>query len=297
MSVCEYFSKMSSRIRRRYYYELMKYNPIFAIKTLYYKNTGRKLDFEKLETYNEKIQWIKIFEVTDLMKLCADKLAMRQFIDVIGLTDNLPRLYATYKSSDEINFEELPNRFVLKLNHGWSFNILVEDKTKLDLKAVRRQINSWQAEKFGCLTGEAQYFNIVPKIICEEYLGDPYEEILDYKVLCFNGQPTIIQVDQTRFSNHRRNFYDISWNRLNIRYGYNSMDTPLKRPPQLDSLLTLSGKISKFFKHVRVDFYIVKNKIYIGELTFTPTAGYKEFFPVEYNLLLGNLINIKGGEE
>ena len=294
MGIGKFFSKILTRIRRKYYYKLIKSNPIFAIKILYYKNTGKRLNFENLETYNEKLQWIKVFEITELMKICADKLDMRRFIKIIGLDEILPRLYATYNSSDEINFAELPKRFVLKLNHGWSYNFLIEDKDNLDLEKVRNQINIWQYEKFGCLTGETQYFDIVPKIICEEYLGDSLEEILDYKVLCFNGQPILIQVDKTRFSDHRRDFYDIYWNRLDIRYGYDFLNTPLKRPTQLEELLTISRKISKFFKHVRIDFYIVKKRIYIGELTFTPTAGYKEFFPAEYNFILGNLINTEG---
>ena len=100
MGIGNFFSKILTRIRRKYYYKLIKSNPIFAIKILYYKNTGKRLNFENLETYNEKLQWIKVFEITELMKICADKLDMRRFIKIIGLDEILPRLYATYNSSD-----------------------------------------------------------------------------------------------------------------------------------------------------------------------------------------------------
>lgn len=294
MTVNSYLHNFIFKLKRRYYYGLIKIYPALAIRILYYKNTGKRLDLKKVKTYNEKIQWIKAYEITGLMKICADKLEMRRFINIIGLSELLPELYGSYNSIDEIKFEDFPNRFVLKLNHGWSFNILIEDKSKMNLKLVRKQISNWQSQKFGCLTGEVQYFDIKPKIICEEFLGRPYEEILDYKVLCFNGEPTVIQVDETRFSNHKRDFYDTSWNKLDIKYGYEWIESPLKKPPQLPELLEISHQISRFFKHVRVDFYIINSKIYLGELTFTPTAGYKEFFPDKYNEILGELIKIGG---
>lgn len=279
-------------IKKWYYNKLLKWNPKKALIKLYKFNTGHSLDFSNIKTYNEKIQWLKLNNKCNLLSVCADKFLVRNFVTDLGLEYILPRLLGVYDRPEEIDYDKLPEKFVLKLNHGWGYNIIVKDKSKLNIKETNKQLLKWKKEKFGILTGETHYFNIVPKIICEEYIETDEDNLRDYKVLCFNGKPKYIQVDSYRFQELKRDIYDLDWKKLELKLGYPNNNTPIEKPAIFEEMIQIAKILSSKFIHLRVDFYIVKNKLIFGEMTFTPSAGYKEFIPNKYNEIFGDLIDL-----
>jgi hypothetical protein len=279
-------------IKKIIYYWGLKLFPKYLMKHLYKINTGLFLDYNNIRTYNEKLQIIKLNSVKLHLDYFADKYKIREYIVAHNLERILPKLYGVYNNFNEINFNQLPNKFVLKLTHGWSYNVIVVNKDNINLNVLKKQINEWKKSKFGYFTGELHYLKIKPKIICEEYLEDSNGELKDYKILCFNGEPQIIQVDSNRFFEHRRDFFDTTWKSVDIQYGYEKNETIIPPPLNLSEMLKIAKKLSEGFAHVRVDLYSVNGKTYFGELTFTPTGGYKEFEPIEYNLELGKLIKL-----
>lgn len=273
-------------------YELKKMynsNPEEYVKFLYYNNTGKKLDLLNPITYNEKIQWIKLYGLGNIERKCSDKYTMREFVNHKGLKLNLPKLYTVFDDADEIDFATLPYECMLKISCGWNNNILWQrDRYKNKTANLRRQLRKWQRADFGLYTAETQYFYQKAIIICEEYLGN----VNDYKFLCFGGVPILVQLDIDRWGTHKRNFYDMDWNLQMIKYGYPIDYSDISRPDCFDEMKKIAMILSADFRHVRIDMYNTGGKVLIGEMTFTPTAGYKDFYPEQINTILGEMICI-----
>lgn len=264
-------------------------NPKEYVELLYYYNTGKKLDLSNPITYNEKLQWIKLYGIGDIERKCADKYTMREYVYEKGFESNLPKLYFVFDDVGEIDFDILPSECMLKISCGWNNNILWQkDKLKKITPYLRMQLRKWKKEGFGLYTAETQYFNQKARIICEEYLGN----VCDYKFLCFGGAPLLVQVDIDRGGAHKRNFYDLDWNLQTIRYGYPIDDSGISCPDCFDEMKKIASLLSTGFRHVRIDMYDNGEKAIIGEMTFTPTAGYKDFCPEQINTILGEKICI-----
>ncbi|EPD52350.1 hypothetical protein HMPREF1210_01703 [Paenisporosarcina sp. HGH0030] len=256
--------------------------------------TGEKFSLKKPTSYNQKLQWYKLNYRDQLMVNCADKFLVHDYIKTKGYKDILTPLYGVYDDSNDINFKELPEKFVLKTNNAMGTNIFVKDKNIIDEEKIKAQLNKWLRMVplqvwFG---REWAYKEIKPRIICEEYIDSYGEDLIDYKFHCFNGIPEIIQVSMEKEANHRINFYDSSWNYIKTKHIYPTKGDLLKKPEMLDDMIKIAKDLSKDFPHVRVDFYNIGARIIFGELTFYTSAGFGKFEPNDLNLQMGELFEL-----
>lgn len=241
---------------------------------------------------SEKIQWLKIYDYKPEYAQMADKVAVRKFVaDRLG-EDCLIRQYGVYGKAEDIPYDELPDRFVLKCSHDSASTVIVKDKSKLDRKETNDFLNKRLKLKFYLEGRENVYKEVKPRIVCEEFLGDTDEVPEDYKVFCFNGNPEFVTVDVGRFKKHSQFYYDTEWNWFKMDSEYEpEPGLSVPKPAMLSELLNAAKILSAGLRFVRVDFYIVKNKLYFGELTFYPAAGYKRYTPEKVDLKYASMIN------
>lgn len=263
------------------------------LKIQYRSKFNKKLNIKNPETYGEKVQYLKVKNVDYSISSLVDKYEVRKYIkDAIGEEYLIP-LIGVFNSPNEIDFDKLPNKFVLKCTHDsqsivfcWNKNSFNADEAIEKLTAkFRRNAYDYSREYF--------YKDLPKRIICEEIIGDGENAPNDYKFMCFNGKVHMIIVDYDRFTSHSRDFYDTKWNKMDITTDCPSSPYKCSKPKLLPEMIKISEKLSAGHKHVRVDLYCVNNKIYFGELTFMPWAGLVEFHPYDWNYKLGNLLNIK----
>lgn len=267
----------------------------------YYIKMGRKCNFKNPETWTEKLQLYKMYYRNPLMGTCVDKFEVRRYVESKGLNDNLVPLYGVYENPEEIDIDALPASFVLKTTNGGGGQnvILVRDKASIDIIAIKEQFSVWKKGfKAGrnSLGREWAYSQISRfRIVAEELLINdrkPESGIEDFKILCFSGVPKYIIVDKDRYTNHRRNFYDTGWNRIDVTTDHEQFETPYPKPTNLTEMLKIATLLSEDYPFVRVDLYNVDGKIYFGELTFYPWSGYVKFVPQEFDRILGGLFDI-----
>lgn len=259
------------------------------LKMVYWAETGKKLNLDNPSSYNEKLQWLKLYDRKPEYSTYVDKYEVRSYIrETIGDEYLIP-LIGVYNSFEEINWDALPKQFVLKCTHGSGSNIICTDKNKLDIKIVKKKINKWMKKNWYWFGREWPYKNLKPRIIIEKYLQD---NIIDYKFMCFHGEPKIIQVHQNRQSNHTLDFYDTNWNKTEIRRYRNVSNDILPRPKCFDEMLSIAKKLSKNEIHVRIDLFEVNGKVYFSEKTYYSASGFSLFEKDEYDELLGSWINV-----
>jgi len=258
---------------------------------LHLRKKGRLylLNINSPKTFNEKINWLKIHGYKKENHYKADKLKVREYIkDCIGENYLIPML-GVYDTADDINSECLPNKFVVKTNHGSGYNIICNNKNKFDFNLMKKKINSWMKQNYYYYGKEWQYFGINPKIMIEKHLIDKLgDELLDYKFFCFNGIVKYIQIDIGRFSNHKRLYFDRNWETQDFTILYPRSNQKISKPDNLEEMLSISEKLSKDMVFSRIDLYNINSKIYFGEITFHPEGGCGPFFPNKYDLELGN---------
>lgn len=260
------------------------YMPVQLTKKIYRSNFGRNPDLKNPQDINEKIQYLKLNTYYDnpTITMCVDKYKIREYIIQKGLEDILPRLYGVYRSPEEMDFEKLPQSFVIKCNHGSGFNILCPDKSKLDIENSKKLLRQWMKYDYWKEYGEVQYKFVEKRIIVEEFLGN---EILTYKFYCFNGEPRTLYVSSCN-ENGETDFYydyfDMEWNHLDVKLAghehYPDYES-IAKPDDFEELKRIAHELSKDFPFVRVDLYDVEGKIYISELTFIPTGGFMRLTP------------------
>ena len=247
-------------------------------------------DIERPVTFNEKIQWLKLHDRNPIYRTLVDKYAVRQFVAQRIGYHYLNKVYGLWDNPDEIEFDALPDRFVLKVTHGSGMNLLVPDKSKLDIRHTVRQLKKWCSRDYYSIGREWAYKDLPRRVVCERLLVDEIGELpLDYKVFCFNGCPKLIQVDVDRFGNHTRAFYDTDWVKQDFQLLYNAPSVPIKRPGRLEEMLEGACALSAGIPFVRVDFYALP-EIFFGEMTFYPENGLGPFRPLCWDTRLGNLI-------
>lgn len=273
---------------------LYKINPAFELKLMFRLKQGYGLDLKNPKTYNEKLQWIKLYDKNEWMPKCCDKYAVREYVEKMGCADILNTLYWHGTNPDDIPYDELPDKFVIKVTHGSTFNIIVTDKSKLDKEATRKKLIKWLNEKFIPCYGEWFYGKVPPQIIVEKFIeSSDDKQLRDYKVFCFGGIPRIVRVDTDRFTNHKMDFFTPDWERINeAGMGYPISGRDFEKPTCLEQLLAYARKLSSPFLHARVDFYIVGNKPIFGEITFTNGAGFDKFSSYEFDLKMGSFISL-----
>jgi hypothetical protein len=255
---------------------------------------GRELDLENPRTLNEKINFLKIYERHSLLPIAADKYKVRDYIkETIGEEYLIPLVLHT-KNPEEITPENLPDYpVIIKTNHNSSGGIIVKDKSQIDWKSKRKVLAKLLRENHYYSTREWQYKDIEPRIVVEKLLTDSKGNIPDdYKLHCFNGNLVFTQVDLDRHTDHKRNLYDVEWNRIPCKWIYeNGEDVP--KPSNYTQMKELAEKIAQDFTYVRVDFYSIGASIFFGELTFHSDSGFGRFTPESFDLKLGEMLNIE----
>lgn len=260
----------------------------------FYKNAfGKDLNLENPITFNEKLNWLKLNYKNKVATKCADKYEVRQYIEDKGYGYILNELIGVYESVDDIDINKIPNKCVLKATHGSGWNLIVKDKNNLNWTAWKLVMKSWLNQNFYYYGREWVYKDMKPRIICEKYLEDSNQELLDYKLYCFNGIPKFIQIDVDRFTNHTANYYDTEWNEMPFQYDDENSGRVIEKPKNLDKMLDIAKVLSKEFEHVRVDFYEVDGRLYFGELTFFTASGTGKFNPEEYDEKVGEWLELK----
>lgn len=272
---------------------LYRISPVFELKLLYLLKKKRRLHLNAPRYFTEKLQWIKLYDKNPLMPVCCDKYTVREFVKEQGLEHLLNELYWSGFDPEEIPFDELPDKFVVKVTHGSSFNIIVKDKSKLDRASTVKKLKKWMNSRFLPCYGEWFYGIERPRVIVEKYLESEDNDLPDYKVMCFNGEPKIIHMHVGRYGDHKMDIYDADWNFLADKTNsYENSGNPVPRPACLDSMLEYARILSKPFLHARVDFYIVGDSVVFGELTFTASAGFANIKPEDFDLEMGSWLKL-----
>lgn len=267
------------------------------LKLMYQARFSRKLNLKKPQSYNEIIQYLKIHDRNPLYPEIVDKYAVRTVIkDTIG-EEYLVPLKGVYNSPDEIKWDELPQKFILKCTHGTHCSIICSDKNTFDIKHASTLLNSWLKHNYYYDAREWPYKNVKPRIMIEELITPVQgSELLDIKIMCFNGKPEFIVLHRNITNTddiHTINLFTPEWEPINVEWDCPRYTGNIGRPIQLDKILELAAKLSCDSPHMRVDFMINGDHIYFGELTLYPGAGFKPFSPGEFDAQIGKLIKLE----
>lgn len=267
------------------------------LKMQYFAIFKKKLDLDKPKTFSEKLQWLKLYDRKPEYTQMVDKYLVRDFIkEKIGEEYLIP-LIGVWDLPDDIDFDALPERFVLKCNHNSGVGMYIcKDKSKMDVEKVRSELRCGLAQDYYLTGREWPYKNVKPRIIAEQYMED-YEtaELRDYKFFCFNGEPKALFVATERQVSGEEvkfDFFDMDYNHINVKNGHPNAKVHPEKPKQFELMKDLSKKLSKNIPHVRVDFYEVNGKVYFGEMTFFHFSGFVPFEPEEWDYKLGEWINL-----
>lgn len=264
----------------------------FTAKRIYKKTFGIKLNLENPTRLTGKMQWLKLYDRSPLHTICADKIAVREYVAKKIGKEYLVPIFGVYESADELHLESLPSEpFILKTNHDSSGGEIVFEKSELNLSEVQMALRDRLSINYYNVSREWQYKNIYPRILVEQLLVTS-KGILpnDYKIHCFNGRAQFIGVDVKTSDSHHRNYYDPSWQPLEFEWPTKKCPrgAEVDRPLLLDKVIKLAEKLSADFCYARIDFYIVDNKIFFGEITFYDTGGFGRFSPSDWDERLGD---------
>lgn len=292
-------SKFHNYVRDSFLTLLCKMNPKWAISIIFRRVLHKKMDWNNPKDFNEKVNWLKIYGDSDEWASLTDKYAVRDYIKERGLEEILVKLYGVWDNAEDIDFDSLPNQFVLKTTNGCNTVMLVTDKSKLDIADVRKKFNEWLKFPMGYATVEPHYFKIKPRIIAEELLQNDNPEstsLIDYKFICTDGVPRMIMICADRVLGERMScsFYDMDWNYLPEQsLGQHAGNVvKVSKPACYDELLRVCRSLAKGHPQVRVDLYVTGNHVYFGEMTFTFQGGYIDYITPEKLLELGNSITL-----
>lgn len=264
----------------------MKYSRMF----------NKKLCINQPATFNEKLQWLKVYDRKPEYTIMVDKYKVREYIaEKIGEQYLIP-LIGVWSSPDEIDFEALPNKFAMKCNHNSGLGMCIcTDKTKLDIKKVKKGLARGLKQDYYLTGREWPYKDVPRKIIAEQFLKGDVGGLTDYKIHCFNGVPKFILVCRDRFtkSGLTEDFYTPEWDLMPVkRPNIPNAKTPLQKPEKLDEMLALASKLSENIPFLRVDFYYTEGKICFSELTFFPASGFSPFEPEEWDKTFGDWLEL-----
>lgn len=265
------------------------------LKIQYRLSTNDKLTLANPVTFNEKLQWLKLNDRKSWYPSIVDKFEVRKFVSKkIGSTYLVP-LINKWNKFEDINFEKLPNQFVLKTTHDSGGVVVCKNKDQLDFKKAKKILNKSLETNYFHVEREWPYKNIKPQIICEKLLiDDNHDDLRDYKLLCFNGEAKIIQVISERSpKSFKVNYFNRAWEPLNIkRRRYEASKKHIPTPMNLNDMIKISEKLSEGIPFARIDLYEVNNKIYFGEITLYPASGFMDFLYKEDDIKLGKMLNI-----
>lgn len=285
------------RLRHCYDNYLKKHNPEKLYKLYFKRETGINLNTLNPQTLDEIVAYNAFHTNTTMWTVLADKVGVREYVASKTLKHILPKLYGVWSSSEDIDFESLPNSFVIKTNNASATNIIVQDKSKEDIELIRKQLREWLMVDYGYDTAQPHYSKITPMILAEELLVDEKstmqnKPLMDFKFYCINGTPLFVIVYTDRVANShnmKRTMYDMEWIQHPEFLGDSAVHGPeIEKPVSLDAMISYAKILSAGFKFVRVDFYEINNKPIFGEMTFTPGVHETSY---EFSKQIGTLIN------
>jgi hypothetical protein len=293
------FKIIKKKIQRNHLVLLRKFKnlpPEIYAHYLYRYYTGKKLDLVNPKEFNEKIQWCKVHFHPKILNQLVDKYAVRAYVeDKIG-AQYLNDIYGVYKNPAELPFDNLPKQFVIKATNTSGYNLIVMDKEKLDKKKTRKLLKKWLSKtQYYSRSGEWAYKDVEPRLIVEKFLKEEGQiSLIDYKFYCFEGKAKFLEVHLDRRQNHKRGFYDFNFNPLPFRYVSldKSISSKNEKPSNLKEMIKLSEILAGNLPFVRVDFYSINGKTIFGEMTLYPSGGRKDFFPDEYNKIIGDYFKL-----
>lgn len=278
--VLTFYPKLISDDRK--YLEL-KYSMIFK----------KKLNLENPQTFNEKLNWLKLYYRQPIFTTMADKYAVKTYVEeILGDKSYIVPCYGVWNNFDDIDFNLLPDSFVLKTTHDSSGTVICKHKNELDIEAAREKLTKALRTEYFYLEREWPYKNIKPRIIAEFFLDEHTgKEVQDYKFWCFNGTPTFMYISN-KGAKVYENFYDMDFCPVNIDHGFERRMPEFNKPSQFEVMKTLASKLAKDLPFIRIDFYEIEGKVYFGEFTFYDWAGMQPFPNNEWDLKLGELLKL-----
>jgi hypothetical protein len=287
-------------LKRKYYQiyigllEFVKASNETKSKVKFYYKNNKRLNLQNPVEFMDKIQWLKLYYYTENYGYLVDKYEVREFIKERIGEKYLNKFIDVFYTVNEINFENLPNQFALKGTHGSGYNIIVDDKSKLNWEKAKVKLLKFLKSDYSKKNEENIYKALIPKILVEEYLSDLNDNyIIDYKFFCFHGKAKYVWVKTFHDGKYRNCYFDLNWNKIkddSNKKNYLEIDIP--KPENLDEMINISNKLSEDFIFVRVDLYSIKMKVYFGELTFFPWGGKERLTVERFNKEFGDLIQL-----
>ena len=267
----------------------------FYLSVLWKMVMGYKLDWKHPKTFNEKLQWLKLYDRNPLYTTLVDKYRVKQWVaDKIGEQYVIPTL-AVYNSVDEINLDELPDQFVLQCNHDSGSVVICRDKSSFDFETAKRRLGEALKKNFYWEAREWPYKNVKPCVFAEKFMKDSAmnDDLTDYNVFVYKGQPNIIKVDIELFKWHKCKLYDLHWNYIDAQIHHlKQSNRVFDRFKALEKMFDLYKRLGEYFRQLRADFYLIDDKVFFGELTFYRGGGFEKFNPQEIGLQIGDYIQL-----
>lgn len=273
-------------------------SPLFSdrtyLKMLFPLNLGYRLNLDNPKTFNEKLQWLKINYRRPEMTQMVDKYEAKEFASKIIGDEYIVKNYGVWDSFDDIDFENLPEKFVLKTTHDQGGVVIIKDKNNFDKQAARKKLQKHLKVKHYYLTREWPYKDVKPRILAEEVLFDGEKsQPNDYKFYCFNGEPKVMLVATERSKKAKFNYFDMDFNSVDLQQGGERSDKAITEPQGFRKMIELSKKLSKGLPHVRADFYDIDGNVYFGEMTFFDSGGMAAFEPEKWDKIWGDWIDLE----
>lgn len=285
-------------LRKLYLGLLKKFRPFLSpsnfLKIYHEYYTGKKLDLDAPKEFNEKIQWLKLNYQRPILTKLVDKYEVRAYVsDKIG-TQYLNELYGVYEKAADVNFDILPEQYVIKGTHGYNQHLIVKDNRDLNRRKARLKFIKWLNQNQYYRGGmEWAYRDAPPRLIAEAYLEEEGKAApTDYKLYCFNGQVHLAQVDLDRGGDHRKGYFTPGWEYVPMQQGKVRSDLQMDSPEALEEMIRLAEVLAADLPFVRVDFYYIKERIIFGEMTLYPGDGRQDFYPQHYNRYFGDLLKL-----
>lgn len=264
----------------------------FCVKTLYRIHFGESLNLDNPSSFNEKLNWLKLYNRNPLYSDLADKYTVKQYVASIIGSEHVVKCLGVWDSFDEIDFDSLPDQFVIKATHDSGGVIICRDKSSFDKLSAKKKIDSVFKRNFYYISWEWPYKNIRPRVIVDEFLDDGRKgELQDYKFWCFNGKPTYMYITN-KGADIYENFYDMDFTPVDINHGFPRYKPEYPKPQCFDEMKEYASKLSKDIPFVRVDFFVVKNHVFFGEFTFFDWGGEQPFANKNTDIELGHYIEL-----
>ncbi|WP_256259865.1 ATP-grasp fold amidoligase family protein [Winogradskyella luteola] len=266
------------------------------VKIHYEYFSGKKLDLDNPEDFNAKIEWYKVFYRPKILNKLVDKYEVRSYVkEKIG-AQYLNEVYGVYEKAEDVPLDKLPNQFVVKATHTSSHNLIVSNKSKLNKDKALKKFKKWLSKnQYYRIGQEWAYKDVQPRLITEKFLKEEGKQsLVDYKFYCFDGKAKFIDVHIDRDEDHKQGCFDLGYKLLPFgkSKNYKSISSGIEKPSNLDEMVSCAEALADGFPFVRVDFYSVNGKTIFGEMTFYPSDARKDFYPEEYNKIIGDYFKL-----